>query len=103
MMVRRRFLAADMFCTKPTDVASEDRLVLTSALDHGLVVAPIIRVPEPVMDHHVARKAQVILIRFADGEGFAVVLRMSVDDAPLLPASDAPDWSSERTRSPLTV
>jgi hypothetical protein len=54
------------------------------------------------MDHHVTGEAQMILIGLAGGEGLAVILSVRVDDAPLLPAGDAPDRSSKHARFPLT-
>ena len=64
---------------------------------------PVLLAAEPTMDHHVAGEAQMILIGLAGGEWLAVVLSVSVDDAPTLPASDALHGSSKRTYFPLTV
>jgi len=72
-------------------------------MDYGLVVAPIIRVPKPAVDHHVTGEAQMILIGPAGGEGLAVVLSVRVDDAPALSASDALHGASKRARLPLTA
>jgi hypothetical protein len=72
-------------------------------MNHGLVEAPIIRIPEPAMDHHVAGKAQMVLIGLAGREWLAVVLSVRVDNAPTLPTSDALHRSSKRACFPLTV
>jgi hypothetical protein len=102
-VVGRCALAADVLCTKPADVASEDGGVSTTALDHRFVVAPIIRTLEPAMDHHVAGKAQVELIGFAGIEWFAVVLSMRVDDTLILSASEALSRARKHARMPLAI
>jgi len=89
-------------CAKPSDIALVAGNVTTTTANYGLVVLPSLRVPEPAMDHHVTGEAQMILIGLAGGEGLAVILSVRVDDAPLLPAGDAPDRSSKHARFPLT-
>lgn len=103
LLVWYGMLASRVPCAKPSDVALVDRSVTTTADDYGLVVTPVLLAAEPTMDHHVAGKAQMVLIGLAGGEWLAVILSVPVDDAPTLPASDAPHRSSKRAGFPLTV
>ncbi len=97
LLVWHQVLAADMSRAKATDVAPIDWSVPTTTLNHRFVVAPVIRIFEPAMNHHVAGETQVELIGLAGGEWFAVVLSVRIDDAPMLTTGGALSWTFENS------
>jgi hypothetical protein len=102
-LIRCRLLAAEVSCFEGDDVPLVESGVTATMTNDPSVVAPIVGVLKPAMDHHVTGEAQMILIGLAGGEWLAVVLGVRVDDAPALPASDALRRSSKRACFPLAV
>lgn len=64
---------------------------------------PLVLIVEAAVHHHVALKAQVVLISLARCKGLAVVLRMRIDDAVLLSTGMADAGTLQFARAPLAV